>query len=260
MLTQKALTGTFANLGTFILILGDGNLTFSLALAQLFPKKKIIATVLESRDEFLSRYLSGADTLRRLNNLCQNIVVIFKIDATSYKDLLSIKRQFYNFSDIIMNFPHHGGKSNLKKSKILLENIFNCVSSNLMNVNETKFHISFAKGQSGVNFEDVLTKKIFLKKDLLPNHNADSWQAIYIGAKFALKIYCTDIFRPFNFFGYRCTGYLNQEQGFHNHNSAITLSFIKAYNKSLKKINLENAILLENKKIKVFLADLQKFD
>lgn len=240
------MTGTFANLGSFVLVLGDGNLSFSLALARLFPKKNIVATVIESRDEFLTRYPSGAEILRHMNDLSYNIVVKFRVDATSHNDLTTLHQSTY-FSDIIMNFPHHGGKTNLQKSKILLKKIFNCVSTCLMKTNNNRFHISFAKGQSGVNITDVLAKSNFLKKDFLPKHNADSWQAIYIGAKFALKVDFVDIFCANNFPGYQCTGYLNREQRFQNKELSITLSFVKAYDfNKAGVINLEKLILLED--------------
>uniref|UniRef100_A0A915DS21 25S rRNA (uridine-N(3))-methyltransferase BMT5-like domain-containing protein n=1 Tax=Ditylenchus dipsaci TaxID=166011 RepID=A0A915DS21_9BILA len=145
------LRGTFANLRNSVLVLGDGNLSFSLALGYLFPKKNILATVLESRKQFIEKFIiAGQANLEQLKNFCPNVQVMFEIDASNInKRRLLEKCPFY--TDIVMNFPHHGGKTNLKKSKELLREIFRSVSQCLMLEESTRFHVTLAKGQSGVN-------------------------------------------------------------------------------------------------------------
>ena len=103
--------------GSSILILGDGNLTFSLALSRLFPDKCITATVYEEENEWKIKYADfEANVLNKIRNECINTQVFFKVDAINLKEI----SQKTKFTDIIFNFPHHGGKTNLRKSRWLL--------------------------------------------------------------------------------------------------------------------------------------------
>jgi hypothetical protein len=66
-----------------ILVLGDGNLSFSLALSRLFPHKNIYATVFEEEGEWLEKYGElGANILAELRRNLTRIKVIFQLDAT----------------------------------------------------------------------------------------------------------------------------------------------------------------------------------
>lgn len=108
-------------IGSSILILGDGNFSFSLALSNIFPDKYLTATVYEEENEWRKKY-DGFDTnvLDKILNKCINTKVFFKVDALNLKELSKKTK----FSDIIFNFPHHGGKTNLRESRILLRKVF----------------------------------------------------------------------------------------------------------------------------------------
>jgi 25S rRNA (uracil2634-N3)-methyltransferase len=108
-------------LGPNILILGDGNLSFSLALSIMLPNSHITATVYEDENEWKRKYADlEANVLNKIRNECiNNTKVFFKVDALNLKEMC----QKLNFTDVIFNFPHHGGKTNLRKSRLLLKQV-----------------------------------------------------------------------------------------------------------------------------------------
>lgn len=109
-------------LGSNILILGDGNLTFSLSLSRIFPDKYIIATVYEEESEWRKKYADyNADVLDKIKDECKNTKVVFKVDALDFEKVSKNTK----FTDIIFNFPHYGGKTNLRKCRLLLRKVFN---------------------------------------------------------------------------------------------------------------------------------------
>lgn len=185
---------------------------------------------MESKQEFLKRYPSGKENLRLLEET-PNARVIFNIDATQINTSCSGK-----YTDIFMNFPHHGGKTNLRKSRELLSKIFKSVSE-VMNGDQCRFRLSLARGQSGLNYEDVKKDGPMIKE--IPKHNSDSWQAIYLAAEYDLITesaheFMLEKFSGFpNYYskqllGYQSSGYLNRDRGFHNKCEADTLVFIKS--------------------------------
>ncbi|KAH7729123.1 EF-1 guanine nucleotide exchange domain containing protein [Aphelenchoides avenae] len=160
--------------GERVLVLGDGNLSFSLSLARLYPDTAIVATVLEGEEEFLRRYPSGHAHLQLLGVYAPRVTVQFGVDATC----LPYAFAEASFTDIIMNFPHPGGKTNLRRSRALLTGI--CHSLHSVMPATARFHLSLAKGQSGLAYEDVLRCGAFTAS--VPLHAKDSWQAIYLAA------------------------------------------------------------------------------
>lgn len=225
---NQKLKGAFGQLGSSILILGDGNLSFSAALARLFPNKWIVATVLEDEDEFYAKFCSSIYNLQFLYKRCPNVAVKFGVNAITIRSRAELTTTAY-FTDIIMNFPHHGTKTNLKKSRILLKQMLRCASCVLMDEGVTRFHITFARNQSGLFPPDVINQTYFVNKQL-PRHNDDSWKAIYVAAEVGLRVDMVGIFQPHLFPGYQCSGYLNRDQSFHVEDLSETLTFVKAYN------------------------------
>ncbi|PIC31772.1 hypothetical protein B9Z55_012354 [Caenorhabditis nigoni] len=197
-----------------VLILGDGNLSFSLAIASSDPGTIYFATVFDSREEFLRKYHAD-DTISALGAL-KNVVLVFGVDAT---DLPA--RWCSQFHTIIMNFPHPGGKTNLRKSKILLTRIFKSLHT-IMN-NDDRFLLSLATGQSGI--EKVENPWI----SELPTHKKDSWQAIYLGAEEGFVLDSVEIFDTERFKSYKSSGYKETKKGFNNR-EGLTLAFKKCNN------------------------------
>lgn len=220
------------------MILGDGNLSFSLAFARLNPQLLIVATVIEANlNEFCLRYPSGYNTFKKLKYDCANSLVKFGVDATCLQDFLPSCNLL--FKKIIMNFPHPGRKTNLAANRRLLNNIFFSIATQLPN--KFCFYLTLANGQSGLENKP---KEIFSNR--LPHHKADSWQAIYLAANYGLKLVHRRLFSPKKFAEYSCTGYLNRDQYFHNKIRSDTLVFVKVDDYEEK--NLISLKSLENDK------------
>lgn len=207
------------------MILGDGNLSFSYAFASLNTHLLIVASVIEPNiTEFLLRYPSGYETLQKIHNHCPNVLSVkFGVDATCLENfLLKFGRNLIHFTDIIMNFPHPGGKTNLAANRRLLSGIFSSISNLQFNY-KFRFYLTLANGQSGL---ENSPEEIF--SSYLPAHKADSWQAAYLAANFHFRLFKRRLFFPENFPDYRCAGYLNRDQHFHNKICSDILIFEKA--------------------------------
>nr|CDJ94858.1 Domain of unknown function DUF2431 domain containing protein [Haemonchus contortus] len=197
-----------------VLILGDGDLSFSRALAESEPNLPITATVLDSESEYLTRY--GTDTnIKRLRE-CPNLHLMFSVDATALPAEWAGK-----FHYIVMNFPHPGGKTNLRKSRLLASGIFRSVS-NIM-ADDSEFHLVLAQGQAGVQHNGGS-----LWSSTLPAHEKDSWQTLYLAAEEGLLLNDIMTFSPEEFDGYTSSGYRSSAKGFNNSKGAQRLIFKKS--------------------------------
>ncbi|RCN52784.1 hypothetical protein ANCCAN_01161 [Ancylostoma caninum] len=197
-----------------ILILGDGNLSFSLAVAGSMPDVPITATVLDSETEFAARYPNNlnADHLRQHNHA----KLMFSIDATVLP-----QEWVGKFHYIVMNFPHPGGKTNLKKSRQLASAIFRGVSRIM--TPETEFYLALAQGQAGVECPNGSSWTTDV-----PTHSKDSWQALYLAVDEGLLLEDVCAFPAGAFAGYSSSGYKSTARGFNNSKGAQRLLFRKS--------------------------------
>lgn len=116
-----------------ILTIGDGDLSFSLALARRFPKINLCASVLDSEEVLRGKYsLNAIDDLQKLGHK-----VIFELDITS-ADIITRKLSRC-FDLAIFQFPlvpnagprrpgeswHQSNDSNLENRKLLRAFLFN---------------------------------------------------------------------------------------------------------------------------------------
>lgn len=104
---------------TQVLILGDGDLTYSSSLCVTNPEYEITASVFLSEKELKNVYPDIEEQLRILNE--KGFRVLFEVDATA----LCVD-QHYDL--VFFNFPHTGGKSAISKNRELLRKFFQSVA------------------------------------------------------------------------------------------------------------------------------------
>uniref|UniRef100_A0A7E4W0W9 DUF2431 domain-containing protein n=1 Tax=Panagrellus redivivus TaxID=6233 RepID=A0A7E4W0W9_PANRE len=200
-----------------VLILGDGNLSFSMSIARLMPHLSFTATVLENEDDFYVTYPSGVRHVEELRKL-PNVEIVFAVDARKLPEDWKGR-----YSEVLMNFPHQGGKTNLRKSRALMREILECVSW-FLHGTDTRFHLCLMRKQSGLDFTSIKLGRTWSLAP--PDHAKDSWQIAYLGAEFDLIIDEVQEFFPCLFPGYVSAGYGSKDMTFHNENNPIKIIFI----------------------------------
>lgn len=195
-----------------VLIVGDGDLSFSLALSRLlqYHPTRITATVLEVSEveEFLHRYgPAAANTLAQLKTHFPKTSLRFNTDATKLEAYSDI--DYSSVDVLVFNFPHPGGKTNLKYSRRLLNGFLR--SARLVISDQTELHLALARLQSGIC---VLPSVVSLPSE--PHHEKDSWQVLEIAASNGFLVDRLEVFDPFDFPGYGAAGYRRGVKGFEN--------------------------------------------
>ena len=100
-----------------VLVLGDGNFSFSLALYSTLSQRKplnLIATSFDSSEEVRSKYPESGPVLLALARYGETR---FSIDAT--KDLMRQLNVDRPVGHIIFNFPHLGVENNTLHSQLV---------------------------------------------------------------------------------------------------------------------------------------------
>ncbi|GLU24005.1 hypothetical protein SLE2022_399780 [Rubroshorea leprosula] len=114
-----------------ILLVGEGDFSFSLSLASSFGSaSNICATSRDSEDDVINNYKNGKWNLENLKKLGASI--LHGVDATKMKKLVDLKKR--KFDRIIFNFPHsgfHGKESDdrvIQNHKTLVSRFFSNAS------------------------------------------------------------------------------------------------------------------------------------
>ena len=178
--------------GRRILILGDGNFSFSLSFAEhklglkrkdekgeqssalRYPQKETIdnqtcsytlyATSYDSQ-EVVNKNENAVKNVQSLNEL-NSVVVLHNVDATNLRMTFN---QSINFKTVIFNFPHVGGKSNIRACRRLLENSFKSIIEFIDD--DSHVLITLCRGQGGTPI------------DVSRNGYGNSWQVATQAAK-----------------------------------------------------------------------------
>ena len=105
-----------------ILVVGDGDLTFSLSLASALGGAKLVATTYDSIRELEEKYSGVASTIEALKSI--GVTVLHEIDATKLNECPSLDGM--KFHRIVFNFPHIGGatQKDVELNQELLKGFF----------------------------------------------------------------------------------------------------------------------------------------
>ncbi|MFS8023753.1 hypothetical protein Hanom_Chr16g01455241 [Helianthus anomalus] len=88
-----------------ILLVGEGDFSFSLCLARSFGSaRNIVATTVDTHQELVKKYSNVAENVRELQD--RGSVVLYGVDATAMSNHFFITTQ--RFHRIVYNFPHVG--------------------------------------------------------------------------------------------------------------------------------------------------------
>jgi len=179
-----------------VLIVGDGNLSFSLAMARAFPRMRLVCTTYDAEDFVLKKY-GAEEVIRELVE--RGAAVHHGIDATALQQTLASK-QGPNFSAdcIVFNFPHHPGKGRIQRNRDLVRDFF--LSARTVLAPHGQIRVSLAAGQGGTPIDK-------------PRLWGDTWQVTEQGA--IARLLLAEVYPFLAPPGYYCRGYKSQDKGFH---------------------------------------------
>ena len=172
------------------LVVGDGNFSFSVS----FHRKKehttwkITATSFEIEDKVLCHH-GAHENVRVLKD--GGVEIIYELDGTKMEeyDLLKDKQ----FDLIVFNFPHAGGKNNIKRNCNLLQGFLNSASKMLTPSGEV--WVALCKGQGGTPLDN--TQRGY----------ENSWKIVHVAAEAGFILSDIQPFDVLDWPGYEPTGY-----------------------------------------------------
>ncbi|XP_012144269.1 ferredoxin-fold anticodon-binding domain-containing protein 1 isoform X2 [Megachile rotundata] len=202
-----------------VLLVGEGNFSFSVALLHLNLKINITATCYEVN---INQDL-GKKNIEYLTN--NGIRVLMGVDATNLKQHPILTTEL--FDKIIFNFPHVGGKMRIEKNRELLKQFFINISDSLKD--HGKILITLCNGQGGTLIDNP------------PRRWDDSWKITEMAAYGNFILTAVEPFAWSSFQNYIVTGYRSLDKQFHS-SGALTHIFIKSESPNVHNIAPEKKI------------------
>ena len=181
------------------LVIGDGNFSFSLALASMNDAESfhLVATSLKSFDEVAADPLAQ-ENISKVKK--KGAIVIHCVDGTQLANCEELAALDLEYDIVVFNFPHTGGKGNIKENRKLLHKFFLSAVALLKAGGEV--HVTLCKGQGGTEV------------DCTSRGYSNSWKVVEMAAEAGLILTKVELFRPESFHGYCPTGYRGQSKGF----------------------------------------------
>lgn len=127
-----------------ILIVGDGDFSFSKSLIQLNINSTITTTTLDTPQILYKSFPQSYDNIQTI--LHHKGIVQYEIDATK----LSLIYNHEKFDVVFWNFPHVAGKQNIKYNRQLIREFFNDAKHVLNDSHSSSILITLVEGQSGL--------------------------------------------------------------------------------------------------------------
>lgn len=126
-----------------VLVVGDGDLSFSLSLCEHGRCQQVLATTWDNSTRLFKSFNNSKDNVE--NIIKNGGLVDYGIDATKLP-------QYYDknsFDIVVWNFPHVPGKANIRRNRLLLNDFF--LSAKEVIHDDGKIMVSLVGGQSGTN-------------------------------------------------------------------------------------------------------------
>lgn len=181
------------------LVIGDGDFSFSLSLCKSSEAANftLVATSYESQKQICLQPRAAENVAELMH---RGVVVLYEVDGTCLegtKELLKAPK----FHRIIFNFPHTGGKSNIRQNRQLLKDFF-ISAAKFLEVPHGEVHVSLCKGQGGTPI------------DCQKRGYKNSWKIVEMAAEAGLVLTAVKPFKAERYPGYSPSGYRGQSIGF----------------------------------------------